>query len=62
MEANPETIAVNDQAITEQGASAAAFDRILTQYRGVAQSQREKGNLFEQLVRAYLHLDSQMRL
>lgn len=62
MEANPETIAVNDQAIAEQGASAAAFDRLLAQYRGSARSQREKGNLFEQLVRAYLRLDSQMRL
>ncbi|EFM45641.1 helicase C-terminal domain protein, partial [Mobiluncus mulieris ATCC 35239] len=62
MEANPETPAVNDQAIAEQGASAAAFDRLLAQYRGSARSQREKGNLFEQLVRAYLRLDSQMRL
>lgn len=47
---------------TALGASARAFDGLLARYRSVADSEREKGNLFEQLVRAFLRLDSQMRL
>lgn len=44
-----------------QAKSAKAFDHLLTQYRELSDSERLKGNLFEQLVRQYLLLDSQMR-
>ena len=40
--------------------SAHAFDTLLAQYRDLSDSQRQKGNLFEQLIRTYLLNDSQM--
>lgn len=40
--------------------SAHAFDAILAEYRELSDSQRQKGNLFEQLIRTYLLNDSQM--
>lgn len=45
-----------------QAQSARAFDELLAQYRAVSDSERMKGNLFEQLVRQYLLNDAQMRL
>lgn len=62
MEVKTETTTVKDQDNANPAASAAAFDRLLEQYRGQAASERAKGNLFEQLVRAFLRLDSQMCL
>ena len=44
-----------------QAKSAKALDHLLDQYRKLSDSERLKGNLFEQLVRQYLLLDSQMR-
>ena len=46
----------------EQVRSAKAFDYLLDQYRELSDSERLKGNLFEQLVRQYLLQDAQMRL
>ena len=45
-----------------QAQSARAFDELLAQYRALSDSERMKGNLFEQLVRQYLLNDAQMRL
>ena len=53
-------LAVDSQRI--QAASARAFDDLVEQYRQLSDSQRMKGNLFEQLVRQYLLHDAQMRL
>lgn len=44
----------------EAARSVAAFDALLTEYREIADSERNKGNLFEQLIRSYLLNDSQM--
>lgn len=44
----------------EAARSVAAFDALLTEYRKIADSERNKGNLFEQLIRSYLLNDSQM--
>lgn len=45
----------------QQAKSAKALDHLLDQYRKLSDSERLKGNFFEQLVRQYLLLDSQMR-
>ena len=45
----------------EAARSALAFDRLLAEYRELSDSQRAKGNLFEQLIRSYFTRDSQMR-
>lgn len=75
--ANLDTSDPNDAALTNedqsgtsialdsqrrQATSARAFDELLAQYRALSDSQRMKGNLFEQLVRQYLLNDAQMRL
>ncbi|MFR8481322.1 MAG: DEAD/DEAH box helicase [Varibaculum timonense] len=44
----------------EAARSVAAFEALLTEYREIADSERNKGNLFEQLIRSYLLNDSQM--
>lgn len=48
-------------SIQQKATSAGAFDRLLQRYRELSDSERLKGNFFEQLVRQYLLLDSQMR-
>lgn len=48
-------------AVSAKATSARAFDELLAQYRALSDSQRMKGNLFEQLVRQYLLSDAQMR-
>lgn len=45
----------------ETARSAGAFDELLVQLRQMSDSERAKGNLFEQLVRTYLSNDAQMK-
>lgn len=54
------SVALDSQLSRTQ--SARAFDELLAQYRALSDSERMKGNLFEQLVRQYLLNDAQMRL
>lgn len=49
-------------SLRSQAKSVHAFDELLAQYRALSDSERMKGNLFEQLVRQYLLNDAQMRL
>lgn len=49
-------------SLKAQAHSARAFDDLLTQYRSLSDSERMKGNLFEQLVRQYLLGDAEMSL
>lgn len=57
--AKPEALALDAQR--EATRSVNAFDDLLGEYRGLSDSQRQKGNLFEQLIRSYLLHDSVMQ-
>lgn len=61
-EASPLAAPVALDAQRSQAASARSFDDLLAQYRELSDSERMKGNLFEQLVRQYLLNDAAMRL
>lgn len=60
-----ENSAVNDNFSLEAGTAASrsanALDELLQQYRELSDSERLKGNFFEQLVRSYLQHDAQMQ-
>lgn len=47
---------------SSQANSARALDALLAQYRSLSDSERMKGNLFEQLIKQYLLNDAQMKL
>lgn len=49
-------------ALKGRAESARAFDELLAQYRELSDSERMKGNLFEELVRNYLLHDTEMKL
>lgn len=59
LEGSPSTHAVD--AASTQATSARAFDDLIAEYREMSDSERMKGNLFEQLSRQYLLTDAQMR-